>query len=247
MSISCLLPHPSLEANSVRELIDLAKKDPGKINYGSTGPGSTHETRDGIVATARAIQAHRSFPIAAAVKTLPDLLSGRMQLMLLGVPQSLPYLHDGQLQGARLWARCIAFNSLPDVPTIAEQGFSRFRGDELLVPLCPDWKRRKDVIARLQQETARAVSAADLRDRFLASGLTPIGSTPDVSRRPHRSRLCQMGRRPARHAPTYDQIVHSLRGVVFLSGPSGGYARGIRSFWVIIPRPSRWMRLRIFQ
>jgi tripartite-type tricarboxylate transporter receptor subunit TctC len=172
-----LVAHPSLEANSVRELIELAKKAPGKINYGSTGPGSTHELATELLQQLGQFKL-TEVPYRGSSQTLPDLLSGRMQIMLLGVPQSLPYLHDGQLKALAVGA-LHRIHSLPDVPTIAEQGFSGFEATNYWCLYVPAGTP-KDVIARLQQETARAVSAADLHDRFLASGLTPIGSTPDV-------------------------------------------------------------------
>jgi len=172
-----LVAHPSLEANSVRELIDLAKKAPGKINYGSTGPGSTHELATELLQQLGQFKL-TEVPYRGSGQSLPDLLSGRMQIMLLGVPQSLPYLHDGQLKALAVGA-LHRIHSLPDVPTIAEQGFSGFEVTNYWCLYVPAGTP-KDVIARLQQETERAVGAADLRDRFLASGLTPIGSTPDV-------------------------------------------------------------------
>jgi tripartite-type tricarboxylate transporter receptor subunit TctC len=161
----------------VRELIDLAKKDPGKINYGSTGPGSTHELATELLQQLGQFKL-TEVPYRGSGQTLPDLLSGRMQIMLLGVPQSLPYLHEGQLKALAVGA-LHRIHSLPDVPTIAEQGFPGFEATNYWCLYVPAGTP-KEVIARLQQETARAVSAADLRDRFLASGLTPIGSTPDV-------------------------------------------------------------------
>jgi tripartite-type tricarboxylate transporter receptor subunit TctC len=101
-----------------------------------------------------------------------------MQIMLLGVPQSLPYLRDGKLKALAVGA-LHRIHSLPDVPTIAEQGFPGFEVTNYWCLYAPAGTP-KDIIDRLQQETARAVDAPDLRERFLASGLTPIGSTAEI-------------------------------------------------------------------
>jgi tripartite-type tricarboxylate transporter receptor subunit TctC len=172
-----LVAHPSLAANSVRELVDLARKDPGKINYGSTGPGSTHELATELLQQLGQFKL-TEVPYRGSGQTLPDLLSGRMQLMLLGVPQVLPYLHDRALKALAVGA-LHRIHSLPDVPTIAEQGFPGFEVTNYWCLYAPAGTP-KDIIGRLQQETTRAVNAADMRERFLASGLTPVGSTPDA-------------------------------------------------------------------
>jgi tripartite-type tricarboxylate transporter receptor subunit TctC len=70
-------------------------------------------------------------------------------------------------------------NSLPEVPTIEEQGYPGFEASNYWCLYAPA-RTDQAIILRLQQETARAVSLPDLRDRFLATGLTPMGSTPDA-------------------------------------------------------------------
>jgi tripartite-type tricarboxylate transporter receptor subunit TctC len=172
-----LVAHPSLDANNLRDLVALAKKDPGKINYGSTGPGSTHELAMELLQQLGQFKL-TEVPYRGSGQTMPDLLAGRMQVMLLGVPQSLPYLRDGQLKALAVGA-LHRIHSLPDVPTIAEQGFPSFEAANYWCLYAPAGTP-KEIIARLQQETTRAINAADLRERFLASGLIPVGSTPEV-------------------------------------------------------------------
>jgi tripartite-type tricarboxylate transporter receptor subunit TctC len=172
-----LVAHPSVQANNVRELIDLAKKQPGGINYGSTGPGSTHELATELLQQLGHFKL-TEIPYRGSGQTLPDLLSGRTQLMLLGVPQSLPYLRDDRLKALAVGA-LHRIHSLPDVPTIAEQGFPGFEATNYWCLYAPAGTSR-DIIARLQEETTRAVNAADLREWLLANGFTPIGSTPEL-------------------------------------------------------------------
>jgi tripartite-type tricarboxylate transporter receptor subunit TctC len=172
-----LVAHPSLEANTVRDLVELAKKNPGKINYGSTGPGSTHELATELLQQLGHFKL-TEVPYRGSGQTMPDLLAGRMQLMLLGVPQSLPHLRDGQLKALAVGA-LHRIHALPDIPTIAEQGFPGFEVTNYWCLYAPAGTP-KDIVVRLQLETARAINAADLHERFLASGLTPVGSTAEA-------------------------------------------------------------------
>lgn len=168
---------PSLEASDIHELIALAKRQPEKINYGSVGPGSAQEL------VMEQLQQQGGFkltevPYRGFSQGLPDLISGRIQLMLMGIAGNLPYLRSGQLKALAIGAPQ-RIDTLPDVPTIAEQGFPDFEAATYTF-LCAPAGTPKDIIALLQAETARAVGAADLRDQLLASGVTPISSTPQA-------------------------------------------------------------------
>jgi tripartite-type tricarboxylate transporter receptor subunit TctC len=169
-----LSAHPSLPANNIADLVTLAKKQPGKINYGSYGPGSTHEL------VMEQLQQLRGFkltevPYRGSGQALPDLLSGRIQLTLLGVSPMLPYLRDGRLKALAVSAsRRNA--ALPDVPTIAEQGFPGFEASGYVCFYAPTGTPQR-VIERLQQETVRALDARDVDERLRTDGMTPVGST----------------------------------------------------------------------
>jgi tripartite-type tricarboxylate transporter receptor subunit TctC len=171
-----LAAHPSVAAANLRELADLARKQPGAINYGSTGAGSTHQL------TMELLQQLGGFkltevPYRGSAQALPDLLSGQLEIMLMGIPQVLAYLRDGKVKAVAVGAlQRIA--SAPDIPTIAEQGYPGFEANNYWCLYAPA-ATPKSIIAKLQQETARAVAAPDLRERFLATGLTPVGSTAD--------------------------------------------------------------------
>jgi tripartite-type tricarboxylate transporter receptor subunit TctC len=117
-------------------------------------------------------------PYRGSAQALPDLLSGQLQIMLMGIPQSLPYLRDGTLKALAVGAlqRIV---SAPDIPTIAEQGYPDFEANNYWCLYAPAGTP-KGIIAKLQQEVARAVAMPDLRQRFLATGLTPVGSTADA-------------------------------------------------------------------
>jgi tripartite-type tricarboxylate transporter receptor subunit TctC len=172
-----LVVHPSVGASDLRELRDIARKRPGVINYGSTGPGSTHQLAMELLQQLGDFKL-TEVPYRGSAQALPDLLSGQLQAMLMGIPQSLPYLREKRLTALAVGAQQ-RISSLPEVPTIEEQGYPGFEASNYWCLYAPA-RTDQAIILRLQQETARAVSLPDLRDRFLATGLTPMGSTPDA-------------------------------------------------------------------
>jgi tripartite-type tricarboxylate transporter receptor subunit TctC len=171
-----LTSHPSVAASDLRQLVELAKKEPGKINYGSTGAGSTHQLAMELLQRLGDFKL-TEVPYRGSAQALPDLLSGQLQVMLMGIPQSLPYIRGGQLKGVAVGA-LQRIPSVPDVQTISEQGFPEFEANNYWCLYAPR-ATPSAVISRLQQGVARAILAADLRERFLATGLTPVGSTAD--------------------------------------------------------------------
>jgi tripartite-type tricarboxylate transporter receptor subunit TctC len=171
-----LAARPSLGISNVHELIKLARNQPGKITYGSSGPGSTHELAMELLQQLGGFKL-TEIPYRGSAQALPDLLSGQIQVLFLGVA-GLPYFRSGQLRalGVGTLAR---FESLPDVPTIAEQGFPDFEANipgGIYVPAGTP----QEIINKLQQRIALVLSTKDIRERFGAIGAVPIGSTPDA-------------------------------------------------------------------
>ena len=170
-----LAAHLSVGATNLRELAELARKRPGEINYGSTGAGSTHQLAMELLQQLGGFKL-TEVPYRGSAQALPDLLSGQVHVMLMGIPQSLPYMRDGKLNALAVGAlQRVA--SIPDVPTIAEQGYPGFEANNYWC-LYAAAGTQKSVIAKLQQGTSQAVAAPDLRDRFITTGLTPVGSSP---------------------------------------------------------------------
>ncbi len=171
-----LAAHPSLAANNVRELVALAKTQPGKINYASTGPGSTHHLSIELLKSLGGFDVTH-VPYKGSSQALPDLIAGQVQLMQLGVPQTLPHLRAGRLKALGVGA-AKRLAVLPDVPTVAEQGFPGYEANNSWNLFAPA-STPKAVIAKLHAEIARVVALPDVRERFTATGLEPVGSTPE--------------------------------------------------------------------
>ena len=171
-----LTANPTLGVDNVSQLVAVAKSQPGKINYASTGPGSTHQLAMELLQQLGGFKLTH-VPYRGSGQALPDLLSGQMQLMLLGIPQTLPYLRDAKLKALAVGAarRLI---SLPNVPTISET-YPGFEANNYWCLYVPSGTPN-EIISRLSRETARIVAMPDLRERFQATGLEPIGGAPDV-------------------------------------------------------------------
>jgi tripartite-type tricarboxylate transporter receptor subunit TctC len=192
-----LAANPSLGVSDLHQLVQMAKQRPGAINYGSTGPGSTHELAMELLQQLGNFKL-TEVPYRGSAQALPDLLSGQLGMMLMGIPQSLAFLHAGTLKALGVGSR-ERITSLPDVPTIAEQGYPGFEANNywcLYAPAGTD----KSIIDELQQVTAHAVAEPDLRDQFLTTGLTPVGSSSNV-----------LANRIAADSAKWAKVISSLR------------------------------------
>ena len=170
-----LAAHPSLGGNNMQELVALARSRPGRINYASTGPGSTHHLSIELLKSMGGFEVTH-VPYKGAGQALPDLVSGQVQLMQLGVPQTLAHLRAGRVKALGVGAsKRLAV--LPDVPTIAEQGFAGYEANNSWCLYAPA-RTPGEIIKRLHDEIVRVVALPDVRERFTATGLDPVGSTP---------------------------------------------------------------------
>lgn len=167
-----LVLHPAVEAKSVRELIDLAKANPGKLNYASGGTGSAqHLTAELFRLMAGIDIVH--VPYKGAVN-IPDLIAGRVQMLFSGLPQALPHVQGGRLRaiGVTTPARSPA---MPDVPTIAEAGVP---GYEVTVwyGILTTGRTPKPVVDKLNAGIVQALQSADVRQQLTSMGLEPVGN-----------------------------------------------------------------------
>lgn len=167
--------HESVPAKDVREFVALAKKDPGKLYYGSAGNGSAGHLAMEYFKLVSGIELQH-VPYKGTGPNLVDLVAGRTHATSAGTPPLMPHVKAGKL-------RVIAVGSpqrlpsLPDAPTVAEQGYPGFETSQwygLSVPA----KTPPAIIRRLSDEAAKAVKSAAVAARFKADDAEPIGSTP---------------------------------------------------------------------
>lgn len=171
-----LVVHPSLPVKSVKELIQLAKKRPGELSYGSAGVGSaSHLATETFKAMAGIDMAH--IPYKGAAPGINDLIGGHVQVMLIGLPGALPHVRSGKLRALGV-STPRRFAAAPEFPTISESGLPGFEKINWLGLLAPAGTS-KDVIAKLNAEVVRVLRLPDTKARLLAQGFEPVGGTPE--------------------------------------------------------------------
>ena len=169
-----LLTHPAVPAKNVKELIDLAKANPGKLNYASTGSGTpNHLGMVLLLVHANINMVHVAY--RGAGPAIVDLLSGQVQSLFSGVPQIVQHVKSGRLRAIGV-GYPTRLSALPDVPAIAETvpGFNNSGYYGLLGP--PGLPR--GIVERLNGELRKSFGAADTARRLEAHGLVATTSTP---------------------------------------------------------------------
>jgi len=165
-----LVVHPSVPAQNLADFVRYAKQNPGKMRYASPGIGFTpHMTMELFKNVAGIDLLH--IPYKASSQGIADLMGGQVHTMFNNLPSQLPNIRGGKI-------RALAVTSLqrtvqlPEVPTIAESGFSGF---EVTVwyGVCAPAKTPKPILTTLEQATTKALNAPDLRQKFQEQGVEP--------------------------------------------------------------------------
>jgi tripartite-type tricarboxylate transporter receptor subunit TctC len=175
VSPQVIVAHPSVTANTVKELIALAKAKPGAINFASVGTGSpNHLGGELLKATAQIDIVH--VPYKGTSPAMTDLIAGQVQFMFSSMPTVLAHVKSGRLKliatGGLKRSPAIA-----DTPTVAETlpGFEVVTWYGVSGPA----KMPRAIVDKMNQEIVKIVASAELRDRFLAQGLEPQSSSPE--------------------------------------------------------------------
>jgi tripartite-type tricarboxylate transporter receptor subunit TctC len=172
-----VVANPSVPAKSLSELIELARKDPGKMNYGSMSIGFGQLTAERFFRQALKIEMVR-VPFQGAAPLLNSAVGGHTQLGFIGLPPAAPLIKDGKLR-ALVVVGSRRSPDFPDVPTSAEAGFAGQEAD-LKIGVVTSAGTPKPVIDQLQQQIARIVALPDIKPRLDAMGFTAVASTPEA-------------------------------------------------------------------
>ena len=170
-----LVPSASPVKNT-KELIELAKKDPAYANVGSPGNGSApHLAIELLNSVSGSTLAH--IPYKGDAPAIQDLLGGRLGASVDPIAPALPHIKAGKLRAISV-ASPQRYALLPDVPTLAEQGFGgaeAFAWFGLLAPAGTP----AEVIAKLNAETNLALKQSDIAEKLIGLGMNPVGGTPE--------------------------------------------------------------------
>ena len=170
-----LVVHPTVPAKSVQELVAFARANPGRLNFGSGGVGSTPHLAVELFKSAAGFDAVH-VPYKGGAPALNDLVGGQLSFMIENVPGTMPFVKAGKL-------RALAVTSAersplePALPTMAESGVPGYEvvGWQGLFAVTGT---PPEIVARLQAEVAKLLRLPEVRERLAALGAEPVGSTP---------------------------------------------------------------------
>ena len=189
-----LTVHPSLPVKNLKEFIALARSQPGRLNYGTSGNGSVaHLSTEYLKSLAKIDLVH--VPYKGSSLALTDTLAGQLQVLFDNLPVVQPHVRSGKLRllGVGTQKRSAL---IPQAPTIAESGVPELASFEastafgLLAPGNPP----PAIVNRLSQEIARILQNSEVKDRLAAQGLEAVGSTPQQYDAHNRAELAKYAR-----------------------------------------------------
>ena len=171
-----LVVNPALPVNSVQELIAYGTANPGKLNFASSGNGTSIHLAAELFKTMTGVQmAH--VPYKGSAPALVDLAGGQVQLMFDNLPSSLALIKAGKLKALAVTSAQRSA-ALPDVPTVAESGLAGFEASSWFGLLAPAGTP-KDIIAKLNGEVTKWLATPEAKEKLAAQGAIPAGRSPD--------------------------------------------------------------------
>jgi len=176
VSTFVLLLHPAVPAKSVKELVALAKSRPGSLNFASSGLGAPPHLSAELFQSMTGVKMTH-VPYKGATPALTDLLGGQIDLYFGGVSGCVPYVKSNRLRALAVTSKKRSI-ALPEVATLEENGLRGFDISTWFGVLAPAGTPR-EIIARLNAATVKAVALPEVRDTLLAVGFEPESSTPE--------------------------------------------------------------------
>lgn len=171
-----LVVHPSVPAKSLKELIALARKNPGKLNYGSGGIGTTTHLAPELLKSLEKLDIVH-VPYKGAGQALIGVAGGQLDMLVIAAGAAASQIQAGRVRAlAVLSPERLA--SLPDVPTTKELGFENFEISVWYGMLAPAATPR-DIINRLNAEINKAMTAPEMQSKWAANGVHPLTGSPE--------------------------------------------------------------------
>jgi tripartite-type tricarboxylate transporter receptor subunit TctC len=171
-----VLVHPSVEARSIGELIALARKEPGKLNYASAGPGSGIHLATELFASMAGIKLTH-IPYRGSAPALNDLLGGHVQIYFSSLPPAVGIVGEGKVRALAVTGPARS-NAFPGLPTVAEAGLPRYEA-VLHYGIAAPAGTPPPIVARLNAALRDALMLAETRSLLEGTGAEPLLSTPE--------------------------------------------------------------------
>ena len=171
-----LITPPNFPANNLKEFIDYAKKNPGKISYGSSGSGSSdHLSAELFKQQTGTFGVHIPYRGGAAAQT--DIMAGQIEASFQNFGTVVPYIRAGKMKALAVTSKD-RMPQLPNVPTVIESGLAGFEVTSWQAVVAPKGTP-KDIINKLQADIAKGFRAADLTQRFTDQGFEIVVNSPE--------------------------------------------------------------------
>ena len=168
--------NPGVAAGNIRELIALAKANPGKLSFGSSGTGAaSHLSAELFKSMAGVDLLH--VPYKGTGQAVTDLLAGHVNLMFAPAQTVMPYMQAGKLKALAVTGSKRS-ETLPNLPTVAESGLPGYEAVGWFGLLAPA-ATPKATVAKLSADANRVLAMSDVRERMLGLGADPAGNTPE--------------------------------------------------------------------
>ncbi len=185
-----LAVHDSMPAKNLAEFLTLARAQPGSLNYGSSGNGSTgHLITESFLTQAGVRITH--VPFRGGAPAVQALVGGQLQMVIDGLPSFASHLAGGRIRilGITTSGR---WPDLPEVPAIGEAAVSGFDLGSWVILFAPA-RTPQEVLRRLAAETTKALAVADVQARLRQVGALPAGGTPEDAARFHAAEFGKWG------------------------------------------------------
>ena len=171
-----LTAHPSLPAKNLKELIALARSRPGKLNFGSSGIGSSNQMAGELLKVMAKINIVH-VPYKGNAPAMTDTLAGHIEMMFSGVTLIVPHVQSGRLRAIGIGS-LNRFPALPQVPTFDESGLKGYEATTWFGLLAPA-KVPREIVARWNTEVARILATQEVKERFVNEGQEPMGGSSE--------------------------------------------------------------------
>jgi len=171
-----LVLHPSVPANTLQELIALAKSRPGQLNYASTGSGTINHLAGELLNIRTGIKLQH-IPYKGAAPALVDLIGGQVQMFINHPIAVIPYIRSGKVKAISISGES-RLSVLPQVPTFSEAGLPGFDLKNWAGVAAPA-ATPKAIIDKLSAEIARILNLPEVKEKLVGQGMDPFISTPE--------------------------------------------------------------------
>jgi tripartite-type tricarboxylate transporter receptor subunit TctC len=176
-TMNILVVHPSVPVKNVQELIALAKRQPGKLNYASGGSGTSQHLGGEMMKHMAGVEILH-IPYKSAAQAIQSVLSGEVTMNFGNVVTALPYVRDGRLRALAVTSSKRSLEA-PDVPTMAESGIPGFEAVAWFGLVAPAGTPPA-ILAKWHKETLRVLAQPEVRSKITGLGAVIVGNSPEA-------------------------------------------------------------------